>query len=243
VLHAFYAELVPDLVNRLSRMPIDYDLWLTNATGADIELPGEMGRLRNLRVLDVENHGRDILPLVGLVNAGLLDMYPVVLKVHTKRSGWRASNSTLSGDGNSWREDLLRAVIGDQSDMATILSGFVEQPRLGMVTSDSSVLGPDYWGCNEARTAHLLERAGVRFDPTRLRFAAGSIYWARGTLLQRLRALRLTANDFESEQGQNDATTAHAVERALGVLADGHFSVVGRSAMETPANHESYLRL
>ena len=93
--------------------------------------------------------------------------------------------------------------------MATILSGFVEQPRLGMVTSDSSVLGPDYWGCNEARTAHLLERAGVRFDPTRLRFAAGSIYWARGTLLQRLRALRLTANDFESEQGQNDATTAH----------------------------------
>ncbi len=41
-------------------------------------------------MLEVENRGRDILPLVSLVNAGYLDPYHVILKVHTKRSQWRA---------------------------------------------------------------------------------------------------------------------------------------------------------
>ena len=56
-----------------------------------------MGRVRNVRVLDVENRGRDILPLVGLVNAGYLDPYHVVLKVHTKRSEWRADHELSTG--------------------------------------------------------------------------------------------------------------------------------------------------
>jgi lipopolysaccharide biosynthesis protein len=45
------------------------------------------------------------------------------------------------------------------------------------------------------------------------------MYWARGSILRRLRALHLIAADFEPESGQEDGTTAHALERVIGLLA------------------------
>jgi lipopolysaccharide biosynthesis protein len=244
VLHVFYRDLLPELLERLRRIPIGFDLWITNATGRAIDLPNDLGRMRSARVLDVENHGRDILPLVGLVNAGYLDPYLVILKVHTKRSGWRAGHETLTGSGDRWRLDLLDAVLGDDDAIATILSAFSEQPNLGLVTADGSVLGPEFWGDNEANVANLLRRIELKLKAERLRFAAGSIYWARGFVLQGLRALNLGAEDFEPEQGQVNATTAHAVERIVGVLAqEAGLSLAERSMLAAPGSPESYRRL
>jgi lipopolysaccharide biosynthesis protein len=241
VLHAYYPELLPELFERLQHIPLEYDLWITNATGAPIELPESMGRLRNSRVIEVENRGRDILPLVALVNAGYLDPYRVILKVHTKRSGWRAAHPGLAGDGTAWRLELLDSLVGGSERLAALLSAFAENPDLGIVTSDASVFGPEFWGDNEDRVAALLRRLELRLDPHRLRFAAGSMYWARGFVLQGLRALDLTAGDFEPEQGQVNATAAHAIERAIGLLAvEAGLSIVGASTLPPPAAAESY---
>src|SRR6266508_5207520 len=111
-MHAFYADLLPELFDQIARIPAEYDLLVTNATGGPLEVPEGMGRLRHARVFDVENHGRDILPLVSLANAGYLDSYAVVLKVHTKRSPWRAAHGALGGDGAEWRIELLDALLG-----------------------------------------------------------------------------------------------------------------------------------
>ena len=67
VLHVFYADLLPDLLERVRRIPVEFDLWITNAAPTGIELPDELGLLRNVRILDVDNRGRDILPLVGQI--------------------------------------------------------------------------------------------------------------------------------------------------------------------------------
>jgi lipopolysaccharide biosynthesis protein len=244
VLHAYYRELLPELFERLRRIPVSYDLWISNATGEAIELPEEMGRLLNARELEVENRGRDILALTSLVNAGYLDPYLLILKVHTKRSRWRADHDSLGGEGASWRLDLLDAVLGTEDDIRSILSAFVEQPDLGLVTADDSILGPEFWGDNEVIVANLLRRIELKLDARRLRFAAGSIYWGRGFVLQGLRALNLGAGDFEREQGQVNATTAHAIERVLGVLIEeAGVTLVGRSALTSPSNLESYRRL
>jgi lipopolysaccharide biosynthesis protein len=45
------------------------------------------------------------------------------------------------------------------------------------------------------------------------------MYWTRGRVLRRLRGLRMTSDDFEAEAGQVDGTTAHALERVIGLLA------------------------
>jgi lipopolysaccharide biosynthesis protein len=231
VVHVYYVDLLPELLDRIRGIPVPYDLYVTNATESTISLPSDMGNLSQSTILEVENRGRDILPLVNLVNAGYLDPYLVVLKVHTKRSQWRAEHD-LDGDGDRWRGELLDALLGSSDAVAEILAAFAERPDLGIVTADGSVLGPEHWGDNEANTANLLRRLELVLEPKQLRFAAGSMYWARGFALQGLRALNLSADDFEPESGQVNQTTAHAVERLLGVVVEeAGLTIHDRSSM------------
>ena len=110
VLHVHYPELVDDILDGLRSIPVPFDLIVT--TSAKIPITIDRERVPGagaIVVLDVENRGRDILPLVALVNAGLLDPYLVILKVHTKRSVWREDHADLPGTGE-------RGAIGSSSD-------------------------------------------------------------------------------------------------------------------------------
>lgn len=218
VMHVFYVDLVAELLARLASIPVPFDLIVTNASGQRLDLDTtELINLRDLRVLEVANHGRDILPLIHVVNAGLLDPYELVLKVHTKKSAWRQEHQ-LSGSGDEWRTALLDELLGTTDQVSRVLAAFAADRDLGMVSATGSVLGPDWWGDNQATAASLLRRLELPLDESRLVFAAGSMYWTRGFVLQGLRALNVSAHDFEAEAGQVNATTAHALERVIGLL-------------------------
>ena len=218
--HVYHLELLDELIDHLGSIPVEFDLIVTNASGVDLSLdPGRMPHLQQAVVLGVQNRGRDLWPLAQVVNAGLLDRYNLILKVHTKRSDWRAAHGGLSGTGSSWRSELLSALLGDGGNVGRILDAFATLPALGMVTADGSLLGPGFWGSNERATSRLMGRIGLEIRPEELRFAAGSMYWTRASILQRLRALHLEGADFEDERGQIDGTTAHALERLIGLVA------------------------
>jgi lipopolysaccharide biosynthesis protein len=239
VVHVYYPELLDEILLQLAAIPVTFDLIVTNASGEAITVdPGPLPRLSRVVILDVENHGRDILPLVQVVNAGLLDPYQVVLKVHTKRSEWRAGHHELSGTGEDWRGRLLNSLLGNVVNATSILNAFATSSRLGLVTADGSVLGPEFWGDNQAVTATLLRRLELDLRQKDLKFAAGSMYWIRGFLLQGLRALNLSDLDFEPEDGQVNATTAHALERLIGlVTVEAGCTLAERSAFPpTPAD-------
>jgi lipopolysaccharide biosynthesis protein len=233
VVHVYYPGLLDELVGQLASITVPIDLLVTNASGRHFALDtARMPQVRGSVILDVENRGRDLWPLAQLVNAGLIDGYEIIVKVHTKRSHWRASHAGLAGTGGSWRSDLLAAVLGETSNVGTILAAFDGTADLGIVTADGSVLGPAFWGQNESVTATLLRRLGLDLGPEALRFAAGSMYWARASILRRLADLRLTAADFEDEAGQVDGTTSHALERVIGILAaDAGLRVLERSEL------------
>lgn len=219
VVHAYFTDLLPQVIDSLRTIPVPFDLIVTNASGAPLPLDvSGLDRLVHSVVLDVSNRGRDILPLIEVVNADLLEPYELVLKVHTKKSVWRKSHDTLSGDGATWRDALLEDLLGSEARVEAILSAFADDRTLGLVTANASLLGPEYWGGDEENTAALLRRLELELVPDALQFAAGSMYWVRGFVLQGLRALDLIAEDFEEEAGQVDGTTAHAVERAIGIL-------------------------
>jgi lipopolysaccharide biosynthesis protein len=218
VVHVYYADLLPEILQNLESIPVEFDLLITNASSRALSIdPASIALLRNVRVLDVPNHGRDILPLVSLVNAGLVDPYELIIKIHTKESAWRAEHD-LGGSGAEWRGELLAALLGSSANVERILSEFADRPELGVLTGAGSVLGPEYWGDNQPVTHTLMRRIELGFDESQLRFPAGSMYWIRGFLLQGLRALNLSADDFEEEAGQVNATTAHALERMVGLL-------------------------
>lgn len=221
VLHAYYPDLLDPLIEDLEKLPVPFDVLVTNATGEELDAKRfSVGQADRVVVLPVENHGRDIAPLVWLVNAGYLDPYDLVLKIHTKRSDWRASHGELAGTGSQWSEALRKALVGTPKNVERILQEFSRDPGLGCLTAPGNVVGPEHWGANEHGVEELLKRLGLKIGYGDLHFAAGSMYWIRGFVLQGLRALALGPEDFEDEAGQIDGTTAHALERIIGFVTE-----------------------
>lgn len=230
VIHSHFPEVLPELLAALDSIPEPFDLLVTTTTARELEV-GAAGAA-SVRVLHVENRGRDILPLLRLANAGLLDGYELVCKVHTKKSTWRAAGGRFTGDGSEWRSTLVGGILGSRGLVEAIVAAFDSRPRLMMVTAPGQVLGPQYWGANLPLVLLLGRRGGVRVAPSSLRFAAGSMYWVRGSVLTRLRDLHLTSAQFDAEHGQDDGTTAHAVERYLGHLVADMGELVSSDSLE-----------
>ena len=109
VLHAHYPELVDEILDGLRSIPVPFDLIVTVSSKSPITIDRErVPGASSIVVLEVDNRGRDILPLISVVNAGLLDPYHLILKVHTKRSVWREDHTELPGTGEAWRESPSR---------------------------------------------------------------------------------------------------------------------------------------
>jgi lipopolysaccharide biosynthesis protein len=163
------------------------------------------------QVITMPNHGRDIFPFVHLVNAGLLDPYRAICKIHTKRSPHRQ-------DGEAWRRHLIAGILPG-AETAPLLGRFLADGAAGLwVANGQHYTDMRWWGSNRDGVARLLRRIGIRPDPDALSFPAGSIYWVKPMLITLIRGLRLDLTDFEVEAGQLDGTTAHAFERVLGYL-------------------------
>lgn len=219
VVHVFYRDLWPEIAVRLSALDFPFDLYVTIADRGVPEEGEELAaRVRTefpgaLAVV-MPNRGRDIFPFVHLVNAGLLDGYRAVAKIHTKKSPHRQ-------DGEEWRHQLIDGIL-PATGAARRLRAFLADPEAGIWVADGQVLtDPQFWGSNLDVTAWLLRRIGIRLAPELLRFPAGSMYWLKPVMIALIRGLRLEQTLFEAECGQVDGTLAHAVERALGFMAQG----------------------
>lgn len=226
--HIFYLNLWNELVEQIAQIPYPFDLYVTvtEQPGAP-ELAEDISQdFPTAWVKLVPNHGRDIYPFVALVNSGLIERYPVVCKLHTKRSPHRH-------DGDSWRRELVRGILGSPANVSAILRAFADDDSLGLVVADGHLYsGPKWWDGNMARCQELARRSGIEIARDTAPFAGGSIFWVRGSVLRRVRELDLRATSFERETGALDGTTAHAVERLFSVfaMAEG-LRVVERSAI------------
>jgi lipopolysaccharide biosynthesis protein len=213
VAHVYYPEVWFDIEDRLVRIPEPYDLVVSLVEGRTEVLEPEIAqRLPHAMIHRVENRGRDLGSLVELANAGIFDDYDAVLKVHTKRSPHRI-------DGDAWRVGLLDGLMPSPEGIRRILELLRRDSSVGLVVPNGHVHGTETWGSNQTLVEALAARLPFAFDPDALRYPAGSMYWARPWVLHRLADLGLGAEHFEPEAGQVDGSTAHALERFVGVAA------------------------
>lgn len=218
VLHLYYRDLWPEFAQRLQAQSFAFDLIVTlteDPSASDSEIRAAILQdFPQARVFCFPNHGRDILPFLHLAQSGLLAPYGAICKLHTKKSPHRL-------DGAAWRGQLLDGILGAPAQTEARLARFrALGPQAGIWVADGHILrGDSWWGANRARTRQLMETLGLPPE-TQLGFAAGSIFWISGALLSKIAQLPLSARDFELETGQVDGTTAHALERLLGIVAE-----------------------
>ena len=213
VAHVHYPELWGDIDDRLSRMPGEFDLIVTITEGtAEQAVPSILQRHPKARIEIVPNKGRDWAPMVHLANKGLLSGYDAVAKVHTKKSEHRI-------DGDGWRLALLDGVFESPEQIQRTIDLLHEDRSVGLVVPTGHIAGTEHWGSNQGIIEALAYRLPMAFDPDELQFPAGSMFWCRPWLLERLADLDINDHHFEPEAGQYDATTAHALERLIGIYS------------------------
>ena len=213
VIHAWYLEEVPELLDSLTATGLDWSLLLTTT----VEKHDALACLLSTsgmawEIVIVENRGRDILPFLKAADRLLSAGVEVVLKLHTKRSEHRS-------DGAQWRRELIDQLLA--SGRASRMAGaFASDPSLGLVAPQGHLLSVDlHLGANARRMDYLARRAALAPRDVADCFPAGSMFWVRLAALRPLLDAGLLDLEFESETGQIDGTFAHAIERSFGISA------------------------
>jgi lipopolysaccharide biosynthesis protein len=209
--HVYYPELWPEIVKVWRALPAGSPLLVTTpySIGAQIRTLGGNNPL--IEIYESKNRGRDIAPFLTVLNAGLLDRFDTVLKIHTKKSPHLTQ-------GNLWRQISFTSLAGHPLNVRRILFQFCD-PRVGLVGPAYFFRTSDiYWMDNKALVENLCRRTKPN-APVHLGFFEGSMFWFRPQALASLRALDLQPEDFEAEAGQLDGTLHHATERTFTLCA------------------------
>lgn len=219
--HVFYPDLAPEIREYLENIPSKFLLYVTTDTSEKAEIiREEFRRLGNAREVDVRvvaNRGRDVAPLVVALGREL-SKHEVVLHIHSKRS---PHNLALRG----WRRYLMESFLGSRETIAAQLEQFSVDSSLGILAPQPyyPVIPFMRIGGNAGHVRALLRKArvgeGAYGAINESVFPAGGMFWFRGEAIRPLVNLNLRIDDFEHENGQDDATIAHAIERTFPFFA------------------------
>ncbi|MDN5567342.1 MAG: rhamnan synthesis F family protein [Paracoccus sp. (in: a-proteobacteria)] len=211
-LHMYYDELAPVFADRLTRIEAPMRVYVSTDTTLKAQQLAQILPDAEIRVM--VNRGRDICPkFVGFADRH--DDHDIVLHLHGKRS-------VHSDRLDDWLTHNLDCLLPGAEEINRILSLFHDIAQLGIVAPVifRNVIGAAHWGDNFDIAREVAHRMGLGDDlpdDTRLRFPAGSMFWARVEAIRPLLQLGLTPDHFPPELGQIDGTLAHAIERMVGV--------------------------
>lgn len=234
-LHLYYHDLAPIFAKHLAKIDAPFAVYISTDTSEKADAIKSVFPQAEIRILP--NVGRDIYPkFYGF--SDVYDRHDVVLHLHGKKS-------THSNKLEQWLAHNLECLLPDRSQINRILSFFQSVPKLGLISPAvfQPVISAAHWGANFEIGQELAWRMGLDAENLpgndSLRFPVGSMFWGRRAALQPLLDLGLRPGHFPPEAGQTDGTTAHAIERMLGVCcgATGHHMIA-----VTPAGSSLYTR-
>ncbi|WP_192384901.1 rhamnan synthesis F family protein [Mesorhizobium silamurunense] len=216
MVHLHYVEMISDIHRLLKNIVLPFDIHVTTAfEGFYNEVFSKFSELaQSVSIYCSENRGRDIGPFVSVYRSGALDRYKAVLKIHSKKSAY-------SDNGILWRDTLYNSLAGDSLTVLRSLE-LIKSGEAGIVGPHRYYLTSDrFWGANRSTVRRLLEEM-TGFHPeanVELGFFAGSMFWFAPRALSPLKEVAETSLVFEAENGQQDGTLAHAIERVFCPIA------------------------
>ncbi len=211
VLHLFYPEVAVELIDRVASLGDRADIFVTHSVALDPTVLAALERLpRKAEVVPVANRGWDIGPLFELLPLLAERGYDLIGKLHTKKGG--------SGYAPEWRRLAYDGMIANGALVDAITAAFDENPDLSLLGAKplyKSVASHLF------RNAELLSDLAPRlvapaYPPADWGFFAGTFFWARRALLEKVAALADFGEGGSMSQ-ERDGALGHAVERLFGL--------------------------
>jgi hypothetical protein len=217
--HAFYPEFIEEAHCALQRVRTPFDLFVTTCAVADERFICSYLAQHNSKfdwnVRVVENRGRDIGPMMTEFPQMWND-YDIVAHLHSKKS-----SHTEFGD--DWRRFALAQMFGNSELVKTIMCFLERNEEVGFFFPDNYCKIKKYMDLdnNTKLIDSILESAKLPKlqRPKIEEFAAGSMAWFRTVAFRPLINAFAKLECFDVEQGQIDATIAHAMEHAFPLVA------------------------
>ena len=215
-IHAYYPELVPDIVRRLSRNSTPVDVFISAPSAEKADAAVAAFEVQSIPVTEfkvIANLGRDIGPFLFDFADALAD-YDLIGHVHTKRSD--LVGNALAVD--RWRNFLLENLLGGTfQTMDSILATMSAEPNYLIAFPDDPLCVG--WDGNRHLASRLLgQRYGQLKLPDYFNFPVGTMFWARRELYDAARQLVPVKSILPGEPLPYDGTLLHAFERILGLL-------------------------
>jgi len=222
VVHAFYIDVLEDIISSIDYISPKPDLFISVAQDADIIAIKSLLKDRGYEkvvIKAVENRGRDVAPFLIDFSKDL-KLYDLCCKIHGKKSLYGGSEQT------NWRNHLYHNLLGSKEIVDDILNAFFQNEKLGLLFSDNYGMIP-YWGytwlTNRGLVADVLKKLNLSklnyiLDKTYIDYPAGTMFWFRPEAISQILDADFKYEDFPEEPIGNDGTLAHGLERLFGYV-------------------------
>lgn len=228
--HVFYTDLLDEIFTYVSHIHSDFTLFITVVNNQDYEYVEQFFSKKkynfSLKVLKVENKGRDIYPFYLALHECYKD-FDLIAHFHTKKS--------LHTDfGDIWRKYLYDNILGSNYLFDNIITYFENHKTAGFlvppVVPNKKVVEAYYsFKDNEIPYKDKIEIAlskfGIPLDALyaskyNKEFPCGNMFVARTEAIKQFFSTKLNDNDFPKEEGQLTDTLQHYVELMWKYMTD-----------------------
>lgn len=241
-IHAYYDELIDELLDFSTHIPLPFDLIVTTNTAAKkkrIEASAKRHKSGQVIVRLWTERGRDMSAL-AVACADLFgdDRYDLVCRVHTKKAP-----QVAAARGNFFKRFVLENVLNSRGYVEHILDLFRTERQLGVVMPPMMHISVPTlghaWFTNKEKAAALAARLKLKvpLDDNPPIAVYGGMFWFRPKALRKLFTAGLKYEDFEPEPLPIDGALPHALERIIVYVAQdaGYYSMAVAAA-----NHIAY---
>lgn len=254
VMHLYYEDLVPYCLDYAKAMPEGSDLIITTDSKdkkaiLEKEIQSQNLEFSEIRIIEIENRGRDVSALLVAAAPYLLN-YDYVCFVHDKK----VKQLKWGCSGFDFSERCFRNVLGSKTYVENILATFDENPSMGMAfpppPNHAEYFGNvgHQWGPNFAIAKGLYDKLGLKvpIDETKEPIAPlGTMFWFRPSALKKILEYDWQYEDYPKEPIQVDGTLLHGIERIYPFVAQdaGYYSawILSSDYAETEWTNENYM--
>jgi len=228
--HFYYPDRFKDTLKHISKIPCHFDLLATTTKQENVHRIEQLakehlaGKVDNIIVKLTTNRGRDAAPWLMAFREEHL-RYDIALKIQSKKHG-----HLTSAFGFKWNEYLFDSMLASPGYISNIINMFDSEEKLGILFPPytpifNMVCSRGFSGSpgDQVRMANLLDRVGVVCpkETNQPIFPTG-LFWYRPKALKRLLNTDFSLNEFQPEPFPLHGTIAHAIERVIPYVVQGH---------------------
>lgn len=220
--HVFYVDLLDEIYSHVQNIKTNLTLFFTVTNDSDFKYVKNYVETKmpsqNVKIIKVENKGRDILPFYLALHDCYSD-YDIIAHFHTKKS-------LHTSFGEIWRKYLYNNLLGTGCFFDNLCSYISNEKTVGFVTTPivpvKSVINAYFsFSDNKTKCKDNIDFALSKFSVSsekvfssrkNMDFPCGNMFVAKTVAVKQFFAANLNENDFPEENGQLTGTLQHYVE-------------------------------